>query len=425
MKILILAPYYFPYINPRAHRWTSIAEYWAMQGHEVHVITSKNKNYPSEYQQNGVNITRNGFNSLKEILYYYSNTVKRGETNQKKENNESRGVFLQKIHDNILRNIYFPDDSFTWYLPALSAAKKLLQQRDFSMLITSSLPFTSHLVGLHLKKKFPELKWIADTGDPFAFQPLHPLNNNFLYGRLNVRVERQVAQHADVVSLTNEGAVRLYRGKFPAHVNKFVFIPPILKKMVSTNSTIFPISGNLKFGYFGSFFRKVREPKRLLDFIQTLHRAYPLLMKDAEWHFYGNIFENFLREFTDLAGGNIKLKLHGLITRERVEEEMQRMNFLMNVGNATEHQLPSKSTDYLASGKPIINLTLSRKDTFAEFLENYPLIFNVIEGKVSKELIEFLDKNKDEKVNDEEILLKCKPYRVENIAEEYIKSIRS
>lgn len=424
MKILILSPYYFPYINPRAHRWTSIAEHWAMQGHEVHVICSKNKNYPSQYQQNGVHICRKGFNSLKEVLYYYSNTVKRGETSQKKRNNESRGVLLQKIHDKILRNIYFPDDSFPWYRPAIIAAKKLLEQGDFSVLITSSLPFSPHLVGLHLKKKYPNLKWIADTGDPFAFQPLHPLNNNFLYGKLNIRAEKRVAQNADTISLTNEGALRFYKEKFPFYANKFVSIPPILKRSENVSTNLIAKSENLKFGYFGSFFRKVREPKRLLDFIQILHTTYPILFKNAEWHFYGNIFENFLKEFTNFRDKNIKLKLHGLVTRKRVEEEMQKMNFLINVGNATEHQLPSKSTDYLASGKPIINLTLLRKDTFAEFLESYPLIFNVYNGEISNELLEFLNINREEKVSEEEIKLRCEPFSVESIAKKYMKMIK-
>ena len=147
MKILILSPHYFPNINPRAHRWTSIAEHWAEQGHEVHVICSKNKNYPAEEDLHKVQVYRTGFNSPKEILYYFSNNeVKRGEAGQKKQNSGRKGALMQWFNDKILRNIYFPDDAFMWYRPAKKMMRKLLKAKDFDLLISSSVPFTTHLL---------------------------------------------------------------------------------------------------------------------------------------------------------------------------------------------------------------------------------------------------------------------------------------
>jgi len=107
MKILLLSPYYYPYINPRAHRWTTIAEYCAKEGHEVHVICSTNKSYPANHELSKVYIHRTGFNSLKEILYHFSsNTIKRGEAGQKKHNVGKKGVFMQWLNDKILRKLF-------------------------------------------------------------------------------------------------------------------------------------------------------------------------------------------------------------------------------------------------------------------------------------------------------------------------------
>ena len=45
---------------------------------------------------------------------------------------------------------------------------------------------------------------------------------------------------------------------------------------------------------------------------------------------------------------------------------------LVNIGNATEHQLPSKLAEYAASGRPILNLEGSDADTSRAFLAGHP-----------------------------------------------------
>ncbi|MBK6620793.1 MAG: hypothetical protein IPG32_07935 [Saprospirales bacterium] len=72
MRIILLTPYYFPYNNPRAHRWTEIAREWAKRGWEVHVVCSRNRE-GSAYgaHPEGVWVHPVGFNSLKELVYHW------------------------------------------------------------------------------------------------------------------------------------------------------------------------------------------------------------------------------------------------------------------------------------------------------------------------------------------------------------------
>lgn len=412
MKILILAPYYFPNINPRAHRWTSIAEHWVQQGHEVHLITSKHKNFPRTHLHQGVQIHRHGFNSLKDVLYYFTDSnSKRGEVKQKHKNAGKKGALLQWINDKIFRKIYFPDDAFTWYFPARRAAKNLMQAKKFDLMISVSLPFTAHLIGLSLHKKLSQTPWIADTGDPFAFQPLHPLNNTFLFGRINEKLEKRVAQNADFITLTNEGAVNMYARLFPEQKHKFVCIPPLYKQTTSekerrkkAGNTKDKIKGEkIKIGYFGSFFRKVREPRPMLAFWSNFLKVYPEFSGKLELHFYGNIFENFLKDFQAFPNLKESIFLKGMVGKKEVEEEMDRMDFLLNVGNATTFQLPSKSVDYLASGKPLINFVSVEADTFANFLENRTEIINIY----LEEENGWLDKVKDFLESKRNVLRQC------------------
>lgn len=429
MKILLLSPYYFPYINPRAHRWTSIAEYWTTQGHEVHVICSKNKNFPQIQLLNKVHIHRTGFNSLKEVLYHFSkNESRRGEADQKKAGAGRKGAWLQWFNDKVFRNLYFPDDAFMWYHPAKNRAKELLKNGSFDLMISSSVPFTTHLVALNVKKNYPELKWISDTGDPFAFQPLHPLNNYFLYGKLNKKLEEKVAENADFITLTNAGAKQIYQEAFPTQTQKIRVIPPLYctPSHISQVQTRDNEKSIIKLGYFGSFFKSIREPRGMLQFWANFLEQYPEYQIKLELHFFGNIFENFLVEFSSFSNLTKHIYIHGMLNKETAAQEMQNMDFLLNVGNKTSFQLPSKSTDYLALGKPIINFCSIQDDTFADFFNDYELIINVLEiNKAAMDEVDnFLKINLGKQIGEEQRKKSLEEYNTEAIATAYLNLLR-
>jgi hypothetical protein len=425
MKILILSPHYHPYIHPRAHRWTCISEQWAKEGHDVYVICSKSRNLPLRQVVNHVNILRTGFNSLQEVFYFFSkNEIKRGVAGQKRAHAGKKGILFQWINDKILKNLYFPDSAFLWYKPAKKKAEQLIQNNHFDLMVSSSVPFTTHLIALKLKSIYPHLKWIADTGDPFAFQPLHPLNNYFLYGKINRRLEKKVVENADFVAVTNKGAVNLYQEFFPAERKKIKVIPPLFKFEESTPQihTGSDVQLSIKIGYFGSFFKNIREPRKMLQFWVYFLEEYSDYKTRLELHFYGNIFENFLLDFAAFPSLKKHIFIHGMLTKAAAAAEMQCMDFLLNVGNATTFQLPSKCVDYLASGKAIINFSSIRDDTFYEFIKGRSRIINLTGTKKEINKLFFFLESKDNRVAQKK--RDMKDFSPERIAKTYLDLVR-
>lgn len=436
MRILIISPYYFPYINPRAARWTALAEFWAKQGLEVHIICSKRAGYKKEEIQNGVAIHRTGYNSLKEVLYHLINTKKRrGEAEESlKSNKPSRSKFLTLFvwfNENIIKKLYFPDDAFIWYRKATKRAVKLQNERKFDVLISVSLPFTAQLIGLNFKKKYPNIPWLVDIGDPFAFQFTHPLNNHFFYKQLNINLEKRVLEMADAVSVTTKGAKELYENHFPAMGEKISIMPPLKSRVVAKSAKF---SHDVAFqkihiGYFGSFFKNVREPNAFLELLRSTFQQYPDWRDKIEIHFFGDIIEHFTKTFEKAEDLKESLKFYGLVPKETAEALMGEMDFLLNIGNQTTFQLPSKSVDYLASGKPIINICSIEADTFASFFKSYPFILNLKleQSKIEKLQIErflaFLIENKGKTV--EQSLLKeiMQPFEIESISAQYLNCL--
>ena len=196
MKLLIVSAWYKPFVHPRAHRWSALAEYWAKKGHEVHVITARVNTPKGLTNLNGVFVHRVGFDSLKEYVYQITGEKNgRGRVDVKPAQATWYWAILEWLYRQIWKRIYFPDDTCIWYFPAKRKLLKLLSTEKFDGLITVSLPFTDHLLGLAAKEKYLGLPWIADTGDPFSFQAKAP-NSSFLYTPLNKKLEKEVRDAA-------------------------------------------------------------------------------------------------------------------------------------------------------------------------------------------------------------------------------------
>jgi hypothetical protein len=61
-----------------------------------------------------------------------------------------------------------------------------------------------------------------------------------------------------------------------------------------------------------------------------------------------------------------------MVDRSVVAAAIEHGDVLVNIGNATSHQLPSKLVEYVASGKPILNIARTSSDSSARFLAGYP-----------------------------------------------------
>src|SRR5690606_335842 len=113
-----------------------------------------------------------------------------------------------------------------------------------------------------------------------------------------------------------------------------------------------------------------RRPDVLLSLFRELLKT-PLAEK-LELHFYGDIKQcaHAFEENADLLGRGVYV--HGLVEREIANEAMLQADVLVNIGNQTDYQLPSKVIDYMSTGKPVINLAAIAADSSARLFQTYP-----------------------------------------------------
>jgi len=380
--ILIIAAWYHPFFHPRAHRWTALAEHWAAQGHVVHVVTGRQKDYLKEETFRGVHVHRTGFDSLKEMFYFYLGSRQaRGRVGNAQQPPGRFFRLLNWVYGTFWKRVCFPDEACIWYFPAKKRSLQLLEQEQFDAIVTVSMPFTAHLIGLAAKRRFPRLKWLADMGDPYAVQ-VRP--NTFLYGRKSRTLEQRILENAGVVSVTTSRTRDKFRDVYgAASVRNMHVIPPLLHP---ASEFVLPQPGHpgtaIKIGYFGAFYAPFRTPDAFLNLLQRTFELHPSLHEQLEVHIYGDIFP----EFYQALCAQPAIHLHGLRPRAEVRRAMADMNMLLHIGNTTAYQLPSKAVEYLASGRPVLHLAYTGNDAFIDFWGTAPglLVLQVRMGQIDE-----------------------------------------
>ncbi len=387
-RILIISHSYKPFLNPRAFRWSAIAEHWAGQGKDVDVISSWLPGLKRYELVNGVEIHRVG-GSIIERLRSILRPKQRATTSQSKESQKpGRWKILQSIcgpilkgalfaNDKIWKNIYWPDYACLWIGPASNKALELCAMEKYGTVISVSDPFSSHLAGFQVKSAYPEMKWLVDIGDPFSFRHDNPANNHALYGKLNYRRERQIFNLADAISVTTETTRLKYAELFSITAGKLKVIPPLMPEITpkSEGRRVLSENKDIKLVYVGTLYRSIRNPEYLLKLFKSLLSTNGKM--NVELHFFGgyddcrDIFEPSQVLLAD------KLFLHGLVSRAIVFKAMSETDILINIGNATSEQLPSKLVEYAWLGKPIVNLHSIDNDSSKEFLKEHPAILNL------------------------------------------------
>ncbi len=248
-----------------------------------------------------------------------------------------------------------------------------------------------------------------------------------MYGKTSRRLEQKILESADAATVTTEFALKKYRVEFGEKaVAKMIVVPPLLHPVPNLQTLKPSNPQTLKFAYFGALYTPVRTPDVFLDLLEKTFTLRPDLARKIEVHFYGEIFPEF---FEQLAA-QPAIRLHGLRPREEVQAAMREADILLNIGNTTDFQLPSKAVEYLAAGKLILNLSYTENDPFAAFFEGNDLIFNlkVKKGRMGEEEVRrWLVWLEGEKKWPGEADLKkaIAPYRVEAIAKNYLDLLDS
>ena len=339
-RILVVTHQFTPHVSPRTTRWSILCEELSSRGYEVHVITGtrQNGNENKDYQVQYLGSDRLG--SLIEST--------RRASSKSEENNIIKKLFFfiaKRIYRLIYRVFAWPDYSMLWYF---SVRMKIKNIPDYDLLISVSLPFTSHLVAYTLNKK-RGTRWIMDIGDPFYLKKDAPENNKYLYSYLNKYFENKFYKHASKVVFTHKESMEHHKKTFDTLNQKSSLLPPVFHTKINKKTNNFNYKKTpVKVAYFGVLTIGVRTPDNFLSFINALD------MNNIEIHWYTN--EDSKHMIKSVYSNSSKNFFHDMVPRDEALDLMDNeYHALLNIGNQNPFQLPSKVIEYISTGKPIIH----------------------------------------------------------------------
>ncbi|PKP62122.1 hypothetical protein CVT91_00620 [Candidatus Atribacteria bacterium HGW-Atribacteria-1] len=430
MKVLIVIYSYYPKISPRAFRWSAISEYLVKKGNDVDVICAWSPGLIRNERINCVNIYRVGNTPIEIIRNRYNKNIFKKNKILKK-NTELKNVLslVKWVNINIWRKICWPDPICLWFFPAIKKAKELVKINKYNVLISVSLPFTPHLIGLKIKKYYPGITWVMDIGDPFYFLYSTPTNNHKLYKKINYLIESKSLKCADRIAVTTRGTLEKYINIFPESTRKIHVIPPLISSTnkIKSKNSIFINHDKIKLVFMGTMYKKIRNPRFLLKVFNKLLDTN--LAERLELHIFGNINDCFDFFIPCKEILNKKIFIHGKVNHEIALQALSDADFLINIGNTVSYQLASKVAEYANSGKPIINFSENKMDASIIFFNKYPASLNLLEkdyiansGNITK-VIDFIENPPIIKP----LILKkfLANYQIEKVTESYRKLFES
>jgi hypothetical protein len=250
-----------------------------------------------------------------------------------------------------------PDRYTAWRPSAVAAARDYLSTSGFrpAALLTFAQPFTDHLVGLELKRRYG-LPWVAHFSDPWADNPFSSYDHRTC--RLNLALERAVVEAADRTVFTSRETVEMVFAKYPEELRRRARVLPQCFDPDLYGAAHDPAGDKLVIRYVGNFYG-TRSPEPLVRALSAVLAENSLALDGVSFEIIGGHDPDIVSR----AGGDrLPPGLFTLRPAVPYRESLRLMaaaDGLLVIDAPAEVSvfLPSKLIDYLGAGRPILGLT--------------------------------------------------------------------
>lgn len=370
-KILIITYYWPPAGGPGVQRWLKFAKYLPDFGWKPIIYTPENPSYPLLDETLMKDVPENIEMVRTKIWEPYQLAEKLNKSNKKFKAGQfdvgKNQSWKSKLSIWVRGNFFIPDARVFWVKPSIKFLEKYLKDNTIDTIVTSGPPHSLHLIGLGLKSKMPNLKWIADFRDPWTEISYYKhLKLTKSSDKKHRQLERAVFKNADITLATSYTDAENFR---KAGANA-VCITNGFDESDSENKVKAQKSENqFTLSYIGVL-EQLRNPENLWKALDELIRENADFAADFRLKFVGRIDDKILQTIE-----NSSLKKHilnlGYLAHGKAVEEMQNSDLLLITNFPNESSkgiIPGKIFEYLASGKQILSFGPEKADV-AKILE--------------------------------------------------------
>lgn len=262
---------------------------------------------------------------------------------------------VKKIMNWVRGNFFIPDPRVFWVKPSVKYLHKYLLENEIEHIITTGPPHSMHLIGRDLKRKIPQLKWVADIRDPWSkldfLDTFHVTKRN---RKKYSNIERSVLQESDAVIATSPSMkhqlVEFDHSKFTCITNGFD------KEDFANFNGRKEEKGEIRI-YHAGLLNKIRNPINLWETLDELCEKDEAINSGLIIHLAGVIDPEVIESIKAFPYLKSKLIVEGYKSHEEVLKDYERADILLLLINNTYNaqvNIPGKLFEYFATGKKIL-----------------------------------------------------------------------
>lgn len=287
------------------------------------------------------------------------------------------GVILSRGMATLLGGRNYQSSGF----PLAAAAKlgrrlrTLCAANVYDWAVSVSYPFVNHQA---------VLKWCPEN-QRIALYNLDPYHANGTYPPqgLAKRLGQELAAYekCSAIFCTPEQMDDYRRPEFDAVRHKIYPLPyPNLEPpTVGTPSGIEFDKSCINLVYLGTVYADIRRPEALLKLFAAMVEKEPRLRLYIIGKKFGMGAEKYLEEYGQRLGSH--LVVHAPVPPDCTPDILENADVLVNMGNTVPNQMPSKLIEYIATGKPMLNISPSHNCNTLSYIERHPLAFQCFNGE--------------------------------------------
>jgi len=272
-KILIVSFFYPPTGVTGSLRILKFTKYLPDFGYKPFVLTTSLKTYGKKdysfLNEIDSNVTVNRVDA-----FYLKNYI-----------SKLKFLKLNQILSFIDRYFFWPDGSIFWAKKSYKVARKIILTENIKLVYTTGGPFSTHLVGLRLKKEFPQIKWVTEFRDEWTSNPM----SKYFYIRLiyEKNLEKAVMKNSDHIIAISETMKKFFKKYHKLSEDTISTIyNGYDEEDFSSYTLIKDDTKKLKILYFGSLYKR-RTPEPLFNAIFNMKKTNPDIKNILELTFIG------------------------------------------------------------------------------------------------------------------------------------------
>ena len=349
-KVLIITYYWPPSGGAGVQRWLKFSKYLVEFGWDPVIYTPENPDVPV-VDQSLLDEIPSDVTILKLPIFEPSRAISifGGNNSTGRTGAESKSVGKKSIINEFTRwvrgNIFIPDARALWIKPSGRFLKKWLAKNPVDVIISTGPPHSMHLIGLKVKKAFPDLIWLTDFRDPWSDMDYL---DEFKMGARAKKCDHILINSPSIANTLFETLDN----------SKHTLIPNGWDKNDFENLT--PSSNNrlvYRIGHFGALYGSRNAPglwKAVTKWNSEQERQIEIIL-------VGSIGEEVRKDLKNID----RIKHLAGVNHKEAILEMMNCDALLLVQNDTDASrkcTPGKVFEYLATRKPIVSICNSPSD---------------------------------------------------------------